>query len=555
VSSEGTRAGGVERLDLGVERLELRFRFTWAFHAREVRFEQDAGDGFAAAFPETFSFHAERHDPTELQLQLEDLWSNPRRLGARATRRDAEDLVRRLLSAAPRYVERVLDRLEAQGQLSEEPRLRVYGDAAVLARVLARFLAEKGLEQDPATRLAALHLRKLVWRTAWALVRTRVPPEALEAHLGAAQDLSPGEDLSEAALVRALADRDAARLEPLLLALAGHAFHRWVEDVCLDESNGAFEAEGSPFADRETEILQAIGGEPARAIRLGRDLSPFLRRSANRDCLRVLRRLELWFLHQYDIPHASAVIRHAAGLARGRNDADRVLSLHSTRNYLLSIGVLTLPFLGATFAYERAPRFFDLICSGEILVAFAAALWFLLYQFCWKKDLVFFHAAVPRIGAGIIVGYLPVFLIDEVWDLARRPWFPLGVVVILLGFTTLLYLYLEVQRRIRDPREAFARARRIFFLGVLQAQALGLIVTSLLGPFMVSRTWGDEGASVSLTLLRAETPPFLGELPRILGVEPVLAFPTAVILMTVLSFFIGTFLQLMWEDLPITEPL
>jgi len=25
--------------------------------------------------------------------------------------------------------------------------------------------------------------------------------------------------------------------------------------------------------------------------------------------------------------------------------------------------------------------------------------------------------------------------------------------------------------------------------------------------------------------------------------------------MTFLSFFIGTFLQLMWEDLPITEPL
>jgi hypothetical protein len=25
--------------------------------------------------------------------------------------------------------------------------------------------------------------------------------------------------------------------------------------------------------------------------------------------------------------------------------------------------------------------------------------------------------------------------------------------------------------------------------------------------------------------------------------------------MTFLSFFIGTFLQLMWEDIPITEPL
>ena len=34
-----------------------------------------------------------------------------------------------------------------------------------------------------------------------------------------------------------------------------------------------------------------------------------------------------------------------------------------------------------------------------------------------------------------------------------------------------------------------------------------------------------------------------------------LRFPSALLLMTFLSFFIGIFLQLMWEELPITEPL
>ena len=134
-----------------------------------------------------------------------------------------------------------------------------------------------------------------------------------------------------------------------------------------------------------------------------------------------------------------------------------------------------------------------------------AVLWYLAVRFLWQKDLAFFHAGVPRIGAGIIVGYLPVFLIDEVWDLARRPWFPLGVTVALMGTTTLLYLYVEVKSRIRDPREAFARARRLFLLGVLQAEAFGLILTSLLGAFMVSRTWGDEGM-IPIAELRAVTP-------------------------------------------------
>ena len=71
---------------------------------------------------------------------------------------------------------------------------------------------------------------------------------------------------------------------------------------------------------------------------------------------------------------------------------------------------------------------------------------------------------------------------------------------------------------------------------------------------MVARTWGDESA-IPLGVLRETTPAFVGQLPRIMGIEPFYVFPTAVLLMTFMSLFIGTFLQLLWEDLPITEPL
>ena len=47
----------------------------------------------------------------------------------------------------------------------------------------------------------------------------------------------------------------------------------------------------------------------------------------------------------------------------------------------------------------------------------------------------------------------------------------------------------------------------------------------------------------------------IGQLPHIVGLDPIHVFPSALLLMTFLSFFIGIFLQLMWEDLPITEPL
>ena len=63
----------------------------------------------------------------------------------------------------------------------------------------------------------------------------------------------------------------------------------------------------------------------------------------------------------------------------------------------------------------------------------------------------------------------------------------------------------------------------------------------------------DEDALVEA--LRSGLEPLLGQLPAVIGVEPFYAFPQAVVMMTFLSFFIGIFLQLMWEELPITEPL
>jgi hypothetical protein len=557
MDTAGTPAsGGLPRLELRVARLRVVCRFTYAFHAREVRFEVDSGQGFQRIFPETVSFHASRHDPAELYLQLEDLWTKPRLLSERATKRDAEEVLRRLFAAAPRHLERVLDRLEGDREVDPGVVARVYEDVTLLARIFARFVADKQLGDTPDLRYAPLHLRKLAWRSLLGLVQRRVRPESIAAYLaGRAERDDPAGDPSDSALLSVLSAGDPETLDRTLLHLAEGAFYRWLEDVCLDESNQAFEREGSPFGDREREVLDATSADPSRDMTRGRDLTLFLRRPGNRDCLRVLGKLETWFLRQYDVHHASVVIYHASYLGRGVDDADRILSRHSVRNYALALLGLASPFLGAVFAYERAPLLFDLACSLEVLAVTVAAFWFLAVRFAWKRDLTFFHTSVPRLGAGIIVGYLPVFLIDEVWDLALRATVPLVAAAVLFGFTTLLYLYVEVRRRIGDTPEAFARTRALFLLGLVQAYVLGLVATSLLGRFMALRALGGERVDVPIDALRTGLDSFAGELPRIVGVEPVLAFPTVILLMTFLSFFIGTFLQLLWEDLPITEPM
>ena len=544
---------GIPRLEFRVERLRSTFRFAYAFHAREVRFERERGEGFERLFPETFSFHAERHDPVELYLRLDDLWTHPRLLAPSASRREAEDLVVRLLAALPAHLDAVLDRLET-GE-NRAALVRASEDVAVFGQVAQRFVSDKSLAEHSRLRLACFHLRKVVLRALLVVMEARVSPAFLARYQAGEASPELSGDPHDVAFFYALADGDPERIDQQVVGAAKRAYYRWLEEVCLDESNRAFESEDSPFGDREFEVRCAVAPDSEPPILRARQLAPFLRRPRNRDCLRLLEKLEIFFLRQYDVRHAAVMLHHAEGLKRGRSHPDRVLSRHSSRYYGLALALGAAPFVGAVFAYQRAPLLFDVLVSAEVLLFVAAAFWFLAYRFMWRKDLTFFHASVPRIGAGIIVGYLPVFLIDEVWDLAEQSLFYLFFVTAMLGSTTLLYIYVEVQRRIEKSQEAFGRARAVFLLGLLEAAGFGLVVTSLLGPLMTARNWGASGGETTTEALRTALPPFLGQLPPVMGIEPFVAFPTAVLLMSFLSFFIGTFLQLLWEDIPITEPL
>jgi len=543
-------------MELRVERLQLVFRFTYAFHAREVRFECDRGKGFESIFPEVFSFHLERHDPAEFFIQLDDLARKPHLLAPTARRRDSELLISRLLLGAPRYLESVLLRLEREERMDSAGLARVYSEVALLAQIIVRFAAAWPGADQGGLQQSTFQARKLALHALSGLMEHRVSPGYLAAYLqGSAPAVEAADDLSETGFFHILATSEQAVVDRSVVQLAERAFYRWLDGVCLEMGNGAFEAEDSPFESREREVMRTICAGEKYEIERGRDLVPFLRRPGNRDCLRVLARLKAWFLRRYDIRHAAMMIRHAEFLARGIDDADTALSRHRPRNYVAALAGLTAPFVAATFAYRDAPRVFDALCSLEVVAIAGVVVWFVFYRFLWKRDLTFFHAAVPRIPAGIIVGFLPIFFVDEVWGLAHLSWIILTSIVLLLGAATFLYLYVEVDGRLEDSELAFQRARQIFLLGILQATGVGMLLTGLVGRFMVLRNWGNGDPANSIAALRGDLLPFVGELPRIVGIEPFLTFPAAVFVMVFMSFFIGTFLQLMWEDNPITEPL
>lgn len=555
ISREAPRSG-LPRLELRIERLQMVCRFTFAFHAREVRFEVAEADGvFRRIFPETFSFDADRHDPTELLLQLEDMLAKPRLIAARASSRDARDLVVRIISGAPHYLEEVCRHRAASHGMQPEARRKFHQDVALLSQLLLRFNETHDLDDSRPLRMAGFAFRRRIYESLRVVVAERVDPAYLEGYIrGEINLVDPADDPTESGFFRVMETGENEAIQRMALRMAERAFYLWLEGVCLVEENQAFEKDDSPFESREAEVLMAISRTGERRIERSRDLMPFLCR-AHRDSQRLLGKLERWFLRSYDIRHSSAIIHHAASLDSGRGAREGALTWHTPKIHASVLGLLLLPFVAAAFVYPRAPRLFDLVFSAEILAINSIAVWFLLYRFCWKRDLSFFHASVPRIGAGIIVGYLPVFLIDEVWDLASRQNVALDAVVLLLGLVTLLYIYVEIARRIADTAVAFARARALFLLGVLEAFAVGVVMTSLVGPFMVARNWSPDSGEVSIEVLRETLPPMIGALPHVVGTAPLYAFPSAVLLMTFLSFFIGIFLQLMWEELPITEPL
>ena len=67
----------------------------------------------------------------------------------------------------------------------------------------------------------------------------------------------------------------------------------------------------------EVEVMRAVAASGRGPLIRGADLSPFLRRPGNRDCRRLLKKLETWFLRQYDVRHAAAVLQHHDHLVAG----------------------------------------------------------------------------------------------------------------------------------------------------------------------------------------------------------------------------------------------
>ena len=319
------------------------------------------------------------------------------------------------------------------------------------------------------------------------------------------------------------------------------AYH-WVR-CCLDSRPAVEYHFTTRQIDREKDVRRAV----LQDKRLSELVS--LDRQVDRIGEGYLATLIDWFLRRYDLLTAIGLMRfywraRSWGVRRWTRELSRQLRVPGN-SLLLGVVLFLLGWLAWSYraavcdvlgAYERLALH---IASTQLLTILLAALYpsiLCLGVFSlWWRGSVWFKVLLPRMMAGIVVGYLPLLLTEEAWMMVHRMHRREGLLLVAgaLGFSW-YYLFVEVQNTVREKLVAAVRASRVFSMGVLESFLIGAIVQDLTAQaFLPEEIPGD-----------VLQPCLMGSIyPKVLYVY----FP--------LALLIGIFVQIIWEDKPITEPL
>lgn len=143
-----------------------------------------------------------------------------------------------------------------------------------------------------------------------------------------------------------------------------------------------------------------------------------------------------------------------------------------------------------------------------------------------------FKSFIPRLMAGIIVGYIPLIGANDIWNwLLSFDWIKLVILALVSVFLSMYYLFTEINHSIIDKKECRIRTAKIFKTGVVESVALG---------FLVSWTFGAE---------------MVHSIEKFENYDYNIFNPTVILVYPALALLFGIFLQIIWEDKPITHPI
>jgi len=159
----------------------------------------------------------------------------------------------------------------------------------------------------------------------------------------------------------------------------------------------------------------------------------------------------------------------------------------------------------------------------------------------------FMDLLVPRLWAGVAVGYVPVLLTQEIWKTVPRlsGGFTVSCIVVSLTLSC-LYLRWEIGNRMRQTPNLtlgvpLRRASVLLMIGVIAALVIGLAILDGVGESLIEVHF--SGDSISHTLLSQEY--------SVQGLRSKI-YLKMLLIFAAIALLLGVILQIFWHEKPVT---
>ena len=266
--------------------------------------------------------------------------------------------------------------------------------------------------------------------------------------------------------------------------------------------------------------------------------------------LHYLETLSDWFLKRYDLLTALKIINKVAWNKGKEKHASPnkfpwvlllislvLFSIFFTRNFNESE---LLIWTNRDFIPIKNWSFFVYIESLGGIIILTLLMFFLIDFKSKRKTTLYFKLLIPRLLGGIFIGYFPILIGEEVWSFVKEVnAFEGFFIVILSSVFCLYYLFTELNNVVKDIRVASFRSMRIWLIGLIESFIIGIFIQDLFARAFVN--------TLETNYYGLMMPPH-----GLLGGK---IYPKVLLIYFPLALFIGVFVQLIWEDKPITHPL
>jgi len=373
---------------------------------------------------------------------------------------------------------------------------------------------------------------------------------------------------TDCAILNLLLEPEATISEEAFKAVKHQKTLNWLK-ICVNTESTDAEAKDASFyfalrgVDREEDVRRIIWGHPTKKSGKRKEMDSFFKgdtpedeKEGERRGLIYLEFLATWFLKRYDLRTAGKII------CRICSHPHKSTYNHPIPRVSFILLTLVTVFFVVRLIWNTDPLIFGfdwksfkeidhlstlrhiaIFSGGFNLLQIFELLPFCVAGFifvCWGLDFthstkfsLWFKMLIPRMLSGIIVGYMPLLFSKDTWEFALKVNRLEGAAIVLSALLfSLYYLFTEIQNVVQNTKTACYRGLRIWLIGLGESFMLGIIAQDLLArPFI-----GNQGGTI-------------------MGLLGGLIYPKILLLFTPLALLIGIFVQVIWEDKPITHPL